>query len=212
MSEIFTALHRFNDPETVEQIGETLARNGIPYIINDLSGIGGRSAAFVLQLKVKFTDLERAEELLQNYYGEELLQTAAGHHLFNLRNEELLDMVKNPGRVSLFDYQLSRAILRHRDVAIDPETVRQAQKQRFIAGMEQQSPPWWLFFIGYFFAVGGGLIGLIIGWNIIKAKRTLLTGEEVPAYRPADRQHGIVIMVISCLVLFIGILIKLNKK
>lgn len=212
MSDIYTVLHSFDDPETAEKIGETLERNGIPYMLNDLSGLSGSTIAFNLQLKIKYTHLEEAEQALAGYYGGNMLETNPGNYLFDLASEELHEIVTNPARASLFEYQLSREILKSRGEEVAPREIRQTQKERFTEKLGIQKAPLWLIVTGYFFSVGGGIVGLIIGWSLIYSRRETLDGEKNPAFRPADRQHGVIMMVTSCIIIFLELLYKFNKK
>lgn len=211
-SEIYTNLHQFNDPDLVEDIGKMLNSNGIDYIVNDISGISGRSTAFLLQLRVKYTELEEAEKVLSAYYGDNILEAGAGSHLFNVNDYHLKEIVRNPGRNSLFDYQLSREILRSRGEEVPLREIRQIQKRRFEEKLAEQEAPSFLIVLGYIFSILGGIIGAIIGWNLVNSRTPAINGERLYAYERADRQHGVVMLVISGMMIFLALLVKFNRS
>jgi hypothetical protein len=44
--------------------------------------------------------------------------------------------------------------------------------------------------VAYLFSFLGGVVGIIIGWNMVTAKKTLPNGQQIYAYRESDRRHG----------------------
>lgn len=211
-SEIYTNLHQFNDPDLVDDIGKMLNSHGIDYIVNDISGISGRSAAFLLQLKVKYTVLEEAEKVLSTYYGDNILEAGAGSPLLHVNNYHLKEIVRHPGRNTLFDYQLSREILRSRGEEVPLREIRQIQKKHFEEKLAGQDAPDFLIVVGYIFSILGGVIGAIIGWTLFNSRTPSINGERLHSYPPTDRQHGVVMMVISGFIIFLAMLVKFNKS
>jgi hypothetical protein len=62
---------------------------------------------------------------------------------------------------------------------------------------------------GYFFAVLGGFIGLIIGASLRNAKTQLPTGAKVFKYNVTTRKHGGVIMAISIMMMVVGMFLRI---
>lgn len=64
-------------------------------------------------------------------------------------------------------------------------------------------------YTGYLTAIFGGVLGLVIGWDIMKKKKTLYTGEKVFSYSLMDRQHGARILILAsiCFILLLTLTI-----
>ncbi|KRT16676.1 hypothetical protein ASU31_07625 [Pedobacter ginsenosidimutans] len=64
-------------------------------------------------------------------------------------------------------------------------------------------------YTGYLTAIFGGILGLVIGWDLMKKKRKLSTGEKVFSYSLTDRQHGARILILSgiCFILLLTLTI-----
>ncbi|MCX2496362.1 hypothetical protein OQX63_22925 [Pedobacter sp. PF22-3] len=64
-------------------------------------------------------------------------------------------------------------------------------------------------YTGYLTAIFGGILGLVIGWDLMRKKRTLSTGEKIFSYSLMDRQHGarILILAIICFILLLTLTI-----
>jgi len=63
--------------------------------------------------------------------------------------------------------------------------------------------------VGYFLAVIGGLLGIIIGYLLMSSKKTLPNGVRVYSYNDNDRKHGKVIFIIGIIVIVISASIKI---
>ena len=85
---------------------------------------------------------------------------------------------------------MSRKILKERGVNIDDEKLQ----EDYLAHQKEISKPkegqmGWIIF-GYFFALFGGLLGIMIGHFLWKGKTVLPNGTKVPAYSDSIRKHG----------------------
>jgi xanthine/uracil permease len=58
----------------------------------------------------------------------------------------------------------------------------------------------WLLIIGFFTAIVGGIIGLLIGANIASARETAASGEKTYKYDDYSRRRGLQIAVIGAVV------------
>jgi hypothetical protein len=52
-------------------------------------------------------------------------------------------------------------------------------------------------YTGYLTAIFGGILGLVIGWDLMKKKRTIRSGEIRFSYSLSDRQHGARILILA---------------
>lgn len=68
--------------------------------------------------------------------------------------------------------------------------------------------------VGYISALLGGLLGIVIGLTLWRAKKILPNGERIFIYKPSDRWHGMVISIIGIgifiLIIILGILFPKN--
>ncbi|ARS41491.1 hypothetical protein CA265_18265 [Sphingobacteriaceae bacterium GW460-11-11-14-LB5] len=64
-------------------------------------------------------------------------------------------------------------------------------------------------YTGYLTAIFGGILGLVIGWDLMKKRKTLITGEKVFSYSLTDRQHGARILILAgiCFILLLTLTI-----
>ncbi|MBL4663128.1 MAG: hypothetical protein JKY22_06140 [Flavobacteriaceae bacterium] len=91
---------------------------------------------------------------------------------------------------------------------ISQELVDSLKKERLIelAQPEKNQMGWVI--TGYFFAIIGGFIGVIIGYALWKAKKTLPNGTKVYSYSVRDRKQGQYIFLIGIIILPIVLLLK----
>ena len=64
-------------------------------------------------------------------------------------------------------------------------------------------------YTGYLTAIFGGILGFVIGWDLMKKRRKLHAGENVYAYSLMDRQHGARILILAgiCFILLVTLTI-----
>ncbi|MGM9479196.1 hypothetical protein ACS5PU_22435 [Pedobacter sp. GSP4] len=64
-------------------------------------------------------------------------------------------------------------------------------------------------YTGYLTAIFGGFLGLVIGWDLMRKKRVLRSGEKVFSYTLTDRQHGARILILAtiCFILLLTLTI-----
>jgi hypothetical protein len=83
-----------------------------------------------IHLKVRATDLDRAHEVLEEYYEHRLQDVDPNYYLLSFTDIELLDIVAKPDEWGHFDYVLARQLLAERGLPIPDETIRQMKQQR----------------------------------------------------------------------------------
>jgi len=80
------------------------------------------------------------------------------------------------------------------------------ERLKHLAKPEENQKPWII--AGYLFSILGGFLGLIIGYFLWTAKKTLPNGKKVYSYSKKDRKHGKYIFYIGLLVTPSSILIR----
>ena len=83
------------------------------------------------------------------------------------------------------------------------------KEQRIIdlAKPEENQVTWII--AGYFFAIIGGLLGIIIGYSLMNSKKTLPNGVQVYSYNNKDRKHGKNIFYIEIIVIILFTFVKI---
>ena len=130
------------------------------------------------------------------------------HYLFDFKDEELFDILASPDEWSAFDYQLARRILDERGIDIDAKLLALLKKtrlQELAQPEEKQTVSLWS---AYTFALLGGIIGIVMGWYILTARKTLPDGQRPHLYRASDRRHGPWIMALGLVMLAVWLLLK----
>lgn len=137
-------------------------------------------------------------------------QTALDHddYLNDFSNDELIGILKKPDLWSLMDYESASRLLKHRGQQINPETLMEWKQERLDHLAQPLQASLFLLVMGYILAIGGGLIGGLIGWQLTHHKR-LLNGKQVPLYGETDQRHGRLILRLSIVGFFLSIILLL---
>lgn len=163
---------------------------------------------FVVRLKP--TDFEAARAL-EDQASEELVTDAEpDHYLFGFTDEELLEVVMKRDEWSSFDVALAGRILRERGRDVTPDTVRLLRQYRAVELTQPEASQKVSIIAGYAMALLGGIIGIIIGLNLLYAKKKLLDGTQGPAYSEADRAHGFRIILLGFVVALAAFIVRIK--
>ncbi|MGY3090406.1 hypothetical protein ACVWYF_003461 [Hymenobacter sp. UYAg731] len=163
---------------------------------------------FVVRLKP--TDFEAARTL-EDEASEALVADAdPDHYLFGFTDEELLEVVMKRDEWSSFDVALAGRILRQRGRDVTPDTVRLLRQYRAVELTQPEASQKGTIMAGYALALLGGIVGIIIGLNLLYAKKKLLDGTQGPAYSEADRAHGFRIIVLGFVVALVAFVVRVK--
>lgn len=165
---------------------------------------------FVVRLKP--TDFEAARAV-EDQTSEELVATAdPDHYLFGFTDEELFEVLVKRDEWSSFDVALAGRILRQRGRDITPDTVRLLRQYRAVELTKPEASQKISIIAGYAMALLGGIVGIIIGLNLLYAKKKLLDGTQGPAYSEADRAHGFRIIVLGFVVALAAFVVRVKLQ
>jgi hypothetical protein len=167
------------------------------------------TSKFIVQLQL--ADFERGSQVLNSLYQHALTQLDPNHYLFRFTDEELMDIVVKPDEWSALDVALAGQLLRKRGRDISPDAL-QLLRQRRVAELAQPDQDHQaLVRSGYLSALLGGIIGLVIGYQLYTSRKQLPTGQRVYAYSPTDRVHGLRIMVLGTSIFIIVLAARLMR-
>ena len=205
--ELFT-FQKFHEPEVANDIAEKLKGAGIFYKIeNDDKMFDPTFARNPLQnetrIKLRPEDFEKADGVLAEYYNAYANNVDRDYYLFSFTNRELEEILIKPDEWGKLDYQLAQKILTERGETFDITELNYLKTKRLEELARPEKSPDVLIIAGYLFAIAGGIIGIIIGFLLTGSRKTLPNGENIFIYRPADRDHGKLILFIGFAVLLI---------
>jgi hypothetical protein len=202
---------KFPDLEQASELIDLLDANDIQYEVEDNTRavadyIIGQDIECKILIKISAADFRRANLLLDRQAEQEIENVEPDYYLFAFANDELIEVVAEPDAWCDFDYQLAKKILKDRGVEISGpvEQTLHEKRLRELSTEEKGNTIWMV--VGYISAFLGGLLGIAIGLNLWRAKRTLPNGERVFVYNEKDRMHG---MVIACvgIIVFVGVIV-----
>ncbi|MEM5566988.1 hypothetical protein WNY78_17845 [Psychroserpens sp. AS72] len=215
MSNDYSIFRRFSNIEQALELKDILNTNEIDSIIDDNSppvdvtfGVGG-SLQDTIEVRIKQTDFEKAELILEKEAEEQLNNIDPDYYLFDFTNEELYDLLLKADEWNKFDYSLAQKILKERGKSIDKDLLDSLKKQRLddLSQPEGNQKPW--IAVGYIFALLGGFLGLIIGYFLWTSKKTLPNGQKVYSYSANDRKQGKYIFIFSVIIFPITLLMRI---
>lgn len=185
---------------------ETEIGNNIPPVDNLLTG---NNITPEFEIKIKISDFENANKLLQSIAEDQINQVDKGYYLFSFSDEELYDIILKQDEWNEFDYSLAKKLLSERGKPINEELIKSLKKQRLndLAKPEENQKPWIV--AGYIFALLGGFFAIIIGYVLMTSKKNLPNGQRVYSYNTNDRQQGKMIFYIGIILLPIYIILRI---
>lgn len=179
------------------------------YPINFISDIRNDRFSHEYIVKLKTEDFPVVDKIQEELAFEQLKEIPSDYYLFGFTDNELFDILETKDEWSKLDYVLAREILKQRGITISDKELSMIQSERIekLSEPERHSPAW--IAIGYTSAALGGLVGIMIGWHLYNAKKTLPNGEKMFVYTQADRNQGFRIFVVGIIVLMIAAAIRI---
>ena len=205
MSDNFTSFRKYPDASQAKGLEQFLKDNNIECLYIDNSPRLGTAFGGEMQkeyeIQIQQPDFEKATLLLEELAKEEVNQLPDDYYLLEFTDDELIDVVVKKDEWNEFDYLLAIRLLKERGKTIDEEHISALNKKRIedLAKPEKDQTAWIV--AGYAFALMGGLLGLITGYVIWTADKTLPNGQKVYTYSKRDRKHGKRIVIVSLIVL-----------
>ncbi|MGB1031998.1 MAG: hypothetical protein ACPGWM_05260, partial [Flavobacteriales bacterium] len=133
----------------------------------------------VFEVRIEGAQFENADKLLKELSEELFSQIDPDYYLFDFTDEELKDILTKPDEWGDLDQHLAVKLLKDRGKGVSQEEIEQWRSERLkVLAQPDKDQKSWIFF-GYVFAIFGGLIGLLIGYSMRKAKKVLPNGQQV---------------------------------
>ena len=217
MEEGLSTYRKFIYKDDALDLIEILEQNQIDYVLNDNSSrldstFGNDDNTKQFELQINKDDFDKVENLEENLIVTSLNNVENDHYLFEYSDEELMEIVIKKEEWSKYDYLLAQKILREKGKEVNPELLNVIKKQRTEELSKQEAlPKMWIFF-GYFFAIIGGFIGVMIGYTIMSYKRNLPDGNAVYLYKKEDKIKGQNILILSIIGIIFWITMRFLNK
>ncbi|MGY3795181.1 hypothetical protein [uncultured Aquimarina sp.] len=213
MENEYSIFRKYKTLEQAKDLEELLLKNGIDSIIADNvpsvdSMFGANPLNNEIEIRIKQTDFKKAEQILELQAENLINEVDKDYYLFEFTKEELYEILLKSDEWNEFDYKLAQKILQDRGKSINEELLNSLKKERLeqLAKPEGNQKSWII--AGYFFAILGGMLGLIIGYFLWTSKKTLPNGQKVYSYTNKDRRHGKYIFYIGLIVFPTAFLIR----
>jgi hypothetical protein len=161
------------------------------------------------RIKLRKDDFAKADNLLLAISSKQLDEVGKDYFLFDFSDKELLEVVAKKDEWSSLDFLLAQKILKERGKEIQPEDFEALKKQRLNELSKPEESQKVLVFAGYIMALLGGLLGVLIGWQLMTHTKTLPNGERVYGYSRDDRMHGKRIVIIGIVFFLLWISFKI---
>lgn len=210
MSQNYVTYRKFPDAAQAKGLQQFLISNGIECIFVDTSpqvgsSVMGGDMLKECEVQLKPDQFEAADKLLENYAATLFDNLPEDYYLLSFTDEELRDVVLKHDEWSEFDYMLAIKLLAERGKTIDEAHIKALREERitYLAKPEKVHVSWIV--AGYILALLGGCFGVIIGYVLYSAKKTLPNGAVVYTYTPADRANGKIILLLGIVMLVAGI-------
>ncbi len=191
----FVNFQKFYDRAVAADMVDQLKRRAIPAALDEPGSYFDPSFAHNplhqgIWVQVKAADFPKASATLEAYYASRLDHVNSDYYLFQLSDEELVDIVHSPDQWGFLDYPLAVRILQDRGIEWSRDEMVQVRSARIqtLAAPENTGIGWIIF--SYALALGCWPAGLIAGSIMNRQYKTLPDGGRVPAYSPKDRRHG----------------------
>jgi hypothetical protein len=141
-------------------------------------------------VKINPSDFEKVDALLLESMKDEIEKVNDDYYLFQFSNEELFDLIRKRDEWSQFDVLLAKKILQSKNIAFSQELDNKIKQERISELAEPKNLKASYYYLGIILSLLGGLLGLLIGIDIMTSKKTLPNGIRVYTYSQEDRKKG----------------------
>ncbi len=213
MQEEYSIFKKYPTLEQATELKELLEKEGIDAVLGDNIPpvdvtFSGSTVQHEFEVRIKPSDFGKAEDLLEQQAENLIDQVDKDYYLFDFTDEELYEILLKSDEWNEFDYTLAQKILSQRGKSIDKALLNSLKKERLkqLAQPEESQRAWII--LGYVFAFLGGLLGIVIGYFLWTAKKTLPNGAKVYSYSEKDRRQGKYIFIIAVIVLPVALILR----
>lgn len=213
----YATYQKFFSPEQAEPVLSILKEHEVPFqfiksktLVDSVIG-GETSFDNLYELKIIDSQFEEVNQLLRQKMEVNLEDLESDYYLFSFTEKELVEILQKPDEWSNQDYSISRQILKERGIEYTSEELATLRKERLHVLARPEKLHQRLLYVGYAFALFGGILGLIIGLSIWRTKKTLPNGKREYVFSYPSREHGKLMVILSAIFLVINIVLGLSN-
>ncbi len=199
----FITYRKYKSEEEAFELIDLLKSNDIEYTAEniapaiDITFTGGTELEDKIAIKLKSSDFEKVDSILNDIATENIDLVGKDHYLYNFSDDELFEILENYNEWSSTDFVLAQKILTDRGKQVSNEKVQELKdKKSAELRKPEEGHKGWLIF-GYISAILGGFLGIFIGYYHFTFKKSIPTGEKVYAYDAKTRKTGLRIFYIG---------------
>jgi hypothetical protein len=208
----FKSFYNYEDAADIIQLFrenniEAIVVKAKPVVDKVIGGDGMDNEFFV---KIRQSDFQKANELLDQKILENISSISSDYYLYSFSDSELMDIIRKPDEWSNQDYIIAHKILGDRGIAISDSqlTTMRSDRMKDLARPEKEATEWII--LGYVFAFLLPILGCILGLSMKNAKRLLPDGNRVPLYTEKARRHFGTMAIISVIMFAFWLIAFLN--
>jgi len=150
----------------------------------------GNTVQNEVEIRLSQSDFKKAEIILGKNAEDIINEIDKDYYLFEFSDDELYEILVKSDVWSAFDYTLAQKLLKDRGKPVDDVLINSLKNKRLKDLSEPDGNQKYWIIGGYIFSILGGFLGLLIGYLIWTAKKTLPNGEKVYSHNENDRKHG----------------------
>lgn len=192
-------LQRCRDSAAVQDIIRILDAEGIPHRMGsdapcvDVSTIGtGHDAQVIVSIREE--DYEAARAAMERDSLE--VDLPPDHYLLTSTDDEIAEIIAQPGEWSAFDVAHARRIMSERGIV--PASIEIKRQERLQQRREGKRASAFLIGFGWVAVLLGGYLGVIIAWSLCYSKERTPEG-EFPTYDARSRAIGRCMLFVAVL-------------
>jgi hypothetical protein len=201
----FEVFRSFYVEDDAQELATILRGRGIEVRIENTKPridkiIIGHSPEPNTHLKIKSTDFEKANQIIDEFILKNLEDIDKDYYLNSFSTEELVDVLRKPDEWNNQDVILARKLLEERKYSV---TETELEKLSGVRAEELKKPAKgslsWII-VGYAIAIAFGYPGIFFGLFMMSMKKVLPNGTKVLTYDRSTRLHCLAIAVIGTIV------------
>ncbi len=210
MQDPFLNFQKFYDKEAAVDMASHLEAHQIPIALEDSERyfdvtFANNPMLKPYWLKVKSSDMTKAEKILHTYYQKKLELVPPDYYLFDFSDRQLMEIVRTPDEWGFLDYPLAIRILENRGLSFTKKEIDQMNDERIDVISSPVNSPVSYILLAYLVSVCWP-VGWIAGSTMAFMKKTIYNGDRVYAYSKTDRNHGVRILILSTLFFLIWVI------
>jgi len=199
------SFRRYTERADAEHLAERLNEAGLEATVAENSAVfdvtftaGAERDYHVMLSPGMFLKAEAVLEAEARDNSEEL---PPDHYLRTFDNEELRNVLIETDAWSAEDRILAERLLHDRGAPIVHVELERARQRRAMELAQPERARWTWYAAAIFTIWAGGIGGMVIGWSLMNARKTLPNGASVLRYAQADRMKGQAIFAMGSVVL-----------